>query len=338
MHFSSTVAVSALLALADAAVMGKRALSGEATFYGGNVAGGTCSFSTYTLPSNVFGAALSDSNWANSANCGACVSIVDQCPGCGTNHLDLFPEAFSALADPSKGIIDTTWTYVDCPITSPLQLHNKDGVSPYWFSMQVVNANRAVAKLEVSTDGGSTWQSTSRQTYNFFENSSGFGTAAVDVKVTSADGEVVIVKNVPVNSDESVTASSNFAGSSANNDDTSSPVVAAPSAATTAPAASTLTPEPAVLAETPVTTTAASSPATETTPSAEEAVVATPEPIILVEAPATTAVIPSPDTEIAPSVDESVVAPQPTAAPTAAPVKTPCASTVTVVVTVTAGF
>lgn len=75
MHFSSTFAVSALLALTDAAVMGKRALSGEATFYGGNVAGGMCSLSTYTLPSNVFGTALSDSNWDNSANCGACVSV-----------------------------------------------------------------------------------------------------------------------------------------------------------------------------------------------------------------------------------------------------------------------
>jgi expansin len=49
--------------------------SGQATFYGGALAGGTCSFSTYTLPSGLFGTALSDSNWDHAANCGACVSV-----------------------------------------------------------------------------------------------------------------------------------------------------------------------------------------------------------------------------------------------------------------------
>ena len=46
-----------------------------ATYYGGNVQGGTCSFSTYTLPKGLYGTALSDSNWANSANCGGCVAV-----------------------------------------------------------------------------------------------------------------------------------------------------------------------------------------------------------------------------------------------------------------------
>ena len=96
-------------------------LSGQATFYDGNTQGGTCSFSTYTLPSGMFGTALSDSDWDNSANCGACVAvtgpdgnsitamITDQCPGCGENHLDLYPDAFAKLADPSTGVIDVTW-------------------------------------------------------------------------------------------------------------------------------------------------------------------------------------------------------------------------------------
>jgi hypothetical protein len=70
MRFSSTIVSAALLTLANAA-----SLSGQATFYGGNVAGGACSFSTYTLPSDIFGTALSDSNWNNSVNCGACVSV-----------------------------------------------------------------------------------------------------------------------------------------------------------------------------------------------------------------------------------------------------------------------
>ncbi|TAQ84433.1 hypothetical protein B7494_g7241 [Chlorociboria aeruginascens] len=188
MHFSSTYIATALLSLVSGAVLGKRSLSGEATFYGGNVAGGTCSFSTYAVPSGLYGPA------GNAIT----AMIVDECPGCGTNHLDLFPNAFAELANPSTGIIDVTWSYVDCPITSPLQLHNKDGVSAYWFSMQVVNANKGVATLEVSTDGGSTWQATERQTYNFFEASNGFGTTTLDIRVSSVDGDIVIVNNLGV--------------------------------------------------------------------------------------------------------------------------------------------
>ncbi|KAJ3563990.1 hypothetical protein NPX13_g8000 [Xylaria arbuscula] len=136
--------------------------------------------------------------------------VVDQCPECDEGHLDLFQNAFEVFADASVGIIDTSYTVVDCPISSPLVLHNKSGTSAYWFSMQVVNANEAVTKLEVSTDGGSTWQSTERQEYNFFENSSGFGTDSVTVRVTGESGSTVTVKDVSVASDSQVTAGSNF--------------------------------------------------------------------------------------------------------------------------------
>jgi expansin (peptidoglycan-binding protein) len=243
MQFFSTVAASALLSLASGAVLGPRGLSGQATYYGGNLDGGACSFSTYTLPSDIFGTALSESNWDNSGNCGACVSvtdlagktitamIVDECPGCGLNHLDLFPDAFSTLANPTTGVIDVTWSYIVCPITTPLQLHNKEGVSAYWFSMQVVNANKAVTSLEVSTDGGNTWQGTTRQVYNFFENSSGFRTTTVDVS-----------------SGESVTATSNFGGAAAAASSYSAVPVAASSTSITASVTTSTSVQPATAA------------------------------------------------------------------------------------------
>lgn len=73
-----------------------------------------------------------------------------------------------------------------------------------------MNSNIAVSKLEVSTDGGSSWKATTRQPYNFFENSSGFGTSSVDVKVTATNGKSIIVKNVGVSSGATKTAESNF--------------------------------------------------------------------------------------------------------------------------------
>jgi expansin (peptidoglycan-binding protein) len=173
---------------------------------------------------------------------------VDECPGCGLNHLDLFPDAFSTLANPTTGVIDVTWSYIVCPITTPLQLHNKEGVSAYWFSMQVVNANKAVTSLEVSTDGGNTWQGTTRQVYNFFENSSGFRTTTVDVRVTSTDGDVVVVENVDVSSGESVTATSNFGGAAAAASSYSAVPVAASSTSITASVTTSTSVQPATAA------------------------------------------------------------------------------------------
>lgn len=101
-----------------------------------------------------------------------------------------------------------------CGITSPIKLHNKSGTSPYWFSMQVINANEPVKSLEVSIDGGSTWKATQRQDYNFFENPSGFGTEKVDVRVTSVTGKVVTAKGVSIAADSETALSSNFGASS----------------------------------------------------------------------------------------------------------------------------
>jgi len=195
---------------------------GSATWYGGNMSGGTCSFVGYTLPAGVYGTAISDFNWNNAGTCGVCVSVkgpkgnsikamvVDQCPGCGPNHLDLFPDAFAAIDSPNAGNITVDWSVVPCGISSPIVLKNKSGTSKFWFSMQVVNANIGVAKLEVSTDGGATWKPTTRQPYNFFQNAAGFGTDTVDVKVTSTSGSAITVKNVSIKSESTATAGSNF--------------------------------------------------------------------------------------------------------------------------------
>ena len=87
----------------------------------------------------------------------------------------------------------------------------KSGVSQYWFSAQVVNAHRRTAKLEVSINQGQSWKSAQRTTYNFFEISSGVGASSAWIRVTSATGSRVVVKDVPMTSDALVKAGSNFA-------------------------------------------------------------------------------------------------------------------------------
>lgn len=87
----------------------------------------------------------------------------------------------------------------------------KSGVSEYWFSAQVVNAHRRTAKLEVSTDQGSTWTAATRQTYNFFEISSGVGASTAWIRATSHVGTTVVVKDVSMTSDAMARATANYA-------------------------------------------------------------------------------------------------------------------------------
>ncbi|PQE15246.1 extracellular cellulase allergen asp f7 protein [Rutstroemia sp. NJR-2017a WRK4] len=314
----SLATATTIFSIAQGAVLGKRALTGQATTYGGNTAGGTCSFSTYTLPASLFGTALSDSNWDNAANCGRCVSvtgpsgnsitamITDECPGCGVNHLDLYPTAFTSLAPLSEGIINVAWSYVDCPITTPLELHNKEGVSANWFSMQVVNAKEGVTKLEVSKDGGVTWGSTTRQTYNFFEYAPGYG-STVDVRVTGVSGSVVTVKNVAVTPGSVVTASSNFGSSGSGA--AASPVtkeVSTSSAQAAASSASSVAPvEPSTTA---VQATSTEAPVVEPTASSSSSVIATSAAAPVITSAASSVSVPSSSSlSWAPKSTQSVV-------------------------------
>jgi hypothetical protein len=41
----------------------------------GNLSGGNCMFTTYTLPAGILGTAFSGQKWDNSANCGACIEV-----------------------------------------------------------------------------------------------------------------------------------------------------------------------------------------------------------------------------------------------------------------------
>jgi hypothetical protein len=65
-----------LVLASPAAPMTPRDVSGTSTFYGGNLNGGTCSFTTMSsLPSGIYGTAFSGSGWSNAANCGACLQV-----------------------------------------------------------------------------------------------------------------------------------------------------------------------------------------------------------------------------------------------------------------------
>lgn len=55
--------------------LGGGAKTGSSTFYGGNLSGGNCMFTTYTLPSGILGTAFSGEVWNDAAQCGSCIEV-----------------------------------------------------------------------------------------------------------------------------------------------------------------------------------------------------------------------------------------------------------------------
>lgn len=76
MQSSFIAIVGAMAASAVAApTLGGDPVVGESTHYGGNLSGGTCSFTTLTLPAGMFGTAFSGQAWEESGVCGACLEV-----------------------------------------------------------------------------------------------------------------------------------------------------------------------------------------------------------------------------------------------------------------------
>jgi expansin len=182
--------------------------TGVATYYTTADGAGACLYDKNAADTNI--AALNISDWAGSAWCGACadvtdsdngnqvrVRIVDECPDCSPGQLDLHPDAFAQLAPTSAGRVPINWTFVACDVVGSVSYKYKDGSNPYWTAVQVRNSRYPVSKLESSADG-STWTEAARQDYNYFLNGSGFGSGAVQVRITAESGEMLVDTLPPV--------------------------------------------------------------------------------------------------------------------------------------------
>jgi expansin len=164
----SFVSVAATVA-ALASVPFVSAIDGDATMTGASLGGGTCSFANYTFPAGIYGAGLGPSNWANGTKCGSCLQvdgprgsvkvmvrvsqlpqryvlsrtilslytnfialkIVDSCPSCTNNRLNLYEDAFLQVGDKNNGIIPVRYNPVACGINQPLTVRNKEGTSKW---------------------------------------------------------------------------------------------------------------------------------------------------------------------------------------------------------------
>lgn len=217
-HWASQSSVLAALALlwacgtAVAAVDGSCVQapsgSGQATFYN-SPGSGNCAL---PFTDADLGAAVAPALYQGSAMCGRCarvtgplgtvtVRVVDQCPGCAANDLDLTPAAFAAIGTPANGVEPVSWQIVECPVSGPIAFLF-EGSNSFFLKLQVRNHRYGVAAMSIGT-GTSTYTPMTRTSDNFFQYAPGSMIPfPISLRLTDVNGAILddsIAGSAPVN-------------------------------------------------------------------------------------------------------------------------------------------
>jgi expansin (peptidoglycan-binding protein) len=190
---------------------------GEGTYYDATGAG-NCSFPA--SPGDLMVGAMNQTDYENSAACGACaevqgpqgqatVRIVDRCPECKPGDIDLSPMAFEKLAPLEKGRIPISWRYIACPVQGPLVYHFKEGSNAWWTAVQIRNHRFPIAKVEYKNPQGA-FVPVERLEYNYFVEPAGMGPGPYTFRVTDVLGNVVEDTGIPFQEAGDAPSSSQF--------------------------------------------------------------------------------------------------------------------------------
>jgi len=172
---------------------------GETTYYRAT-GKGNCSFDE---SDDLLVAAINNKDYANAGVCGAYINVngpngsvivrvVDRCPGCKPDGLDLSKEAFQRIAQTSAGRVPVAWQVVAGPVSGPVEYHYMDGTTRYWTAIQLRNLRWPVASLEIMPKGANEWIPVKRRSYNYFVRPRPIAAGSLRVRVTAITGAVVV--------------------------------------------------------------------------------------------------------------------------------------------------
>lgn len=135
------------------------------------------------------------------------VQITDHCRNCRAGLIDVTRKAFTQIADIDQGRAPVSYTLArNPPLASPISLRVKDGSSPWWFQIQVLDHGNALASVEmaVGPPGGpaTDWRPLARSSDNFWTAANpGPGDGPFTLRITDIYGQNVTVYDVTLASD-----------------------------------------------------------------------------------------------------------------------------------------
>jgi len=180
--------------------------SGRATFHGPASPGGACGFPQ--PPADHLTAAAGPDDYAAAAACGGYLDVTGRlgtvrvkvdnlCPECESGHLDLSTEAFARLDDVGRGVTPISFRQVADPaLPGGLGFRVKEGSSQWWLALLVDNHGNQLRSVEVTGNGGRSWQRLIRQDWNNWVAERGAGRGPFRVRVTDVRGHTATATGI----------------------------------------------------------------------------------------------------------------------------------------------
>jgi hypothetical protein len=124
-----------------------------------------------------FHVAFSPERFAGAGACGACIEItgsrgtalaqvVDLCPSCDPDALDVAPALWVAIADGPIGIASVTWRAVACAEGGPIRYRSCAGTNPYYLCLVAEDHRFPLAAVEVRPSGATDFVALARDVSN----------------------------------------------------------------------------------------------------------------------------------------------------------------------------
>lgn len=185
---------------------------GEATFYGGGYEGGCAMLDPVSTDYWITAMNLPDYNCAELAGAFLEVTgelgtiqvlVTDLLPEGKKGDLDLYVDAFPLIAPAEKGRVPVSWKIIplDTAEDAPMRYRYKEGSSPFWCGVQVLNHRYPIETLEYLNEDGD-FVALPRRNYNYFEAMSGLGEGPFTFRITDIYGQSVIDAGIPFTPDE----------------------------------------------------------------------------------------------------------------------------------------
>ena len=136
--------------------------------------------------------------------------VTDLLPEGKKGDLDLYVDAFPLIAPVEKGRVPVSWKIIPLDIADkvPVSYRFKEGSSPYWCGVQLLNHRYPIAKLEYLNSSGE-FVEIKRRPYNYFESME-MGPGPFTFRATDIYGQVIVDHDIPLVLDESIEGKSQF--------------------------------------------------------------------------------------------------------------------------------
>lgn len=193
--------------------------TGDGTFYGGGYEGGCAMLDPVSRDYWIVAMNLED--YADARLAGAYLEVTgelgtinmfvtDLLPEGKKGDLDLYTDAFPLIAPVEKGRVPVSWKIVplDSAENAPVKYRFKEGSSPFWCGVQVLNHRYPITKLEYLNEQGE-FVEIKRRPYNYFESRE-MGEGPFTFRVTDIYGQVIVDRDIPLVLDEVIEGKSQF--------------------------------------------------------------------------------------------------------------------------------